>query len=415
VADSNEESKHTAVADEPHSSPREPFPEEVEDRSKSAKAKAYFRTHPRAKWALIFLITVVVVAAVFVWRYYSVRESTDDAQVDGHIYAISPRVGGTIISLSFDENDHVKQGQILAQLDPKDYQVAEQKAEADLADAQANAKAAGTGVPITSTTTTSGVSTARANLNAAQKEVDASQARAREAQAMYNKDAQDLKRFEMLVKKDEISQQQYDAALAAEQAAKASVDAAQAQIATAQSHVAQAQANLQAALTAPQQIAVTRAKAGAADALVQTREATLAQAQLNLSYTTVRAPVDGIAGKRAVEVGQVVQPGQPITSVVDVSDIWITANFKETQLKDMHVGQEADIHVDAYDREIHGKVASIGGATGARFSLLPPENATGNFVKVVQRVPVKIVFSKSEDPENRLRPGMSVDVTVITK
>ena len=414
MADPNDGSKHAVMIEEVES-PREPFPEEVEDRSKGAKAKAYFRTHPRAKWALIIFIIVAVVAGVFVWQYYAVRESTDDAQVDGHIYAVSSRVSGTVISLKFDENDFVKKGQILAELDPKDYEVAVQRAQADLADAQANARAASTGVPITSTTSTSGVSTARANLNAAQKEVDAAQARAREAQALYNKSAQDLKRFEQLVKKDEISQQQYDAALAAEQAAKATLDAAKAQIATAESHVAQAQANLQSALTAPQQIQVQRAKAGSALANAQTREATLAQAQLNLSYTKILSPVDGIAGKRAVEVGQVIQPGQPITSIVDVNDVWVTANFKETQLKNMRVGQSAKIHVDAYDRDINGKVDSIGGATGARFSLLPPENATGNFVKVVQRVPVKIVFDKSEDPQNRLRPGMSVVVTVLTK
>jgi membrane fusion protein (multidrug efflux system) len=414
VADSNGESKHAILTEEVES-PREPFPEEVEDRSKGAKAKAYFRSHPRAKWALIIIIVVVAVAGFFLWQYYSVRESTDDAQVDGHIYSISPRVSGTVISLNFDENDLVKKGQVLAQLDPKDYQVALQRSQADLADAEANARAAKTGVPITSTTSTSGVNTARANLVAAQREVDAAEARMREAQANYNKTAQDLKRFEQLVKKDEISQQQYDAAQAAEQAAKATLDASQAQIATAQSHVAQAQANLQSALTAPQQIAVTQAKAGAANATVQMRQAALAQSQLNLSYTTVYAPVDGIAGKRAVEVGQVVQPGQPITSVVDVNDIWVTANFKETQLKNMQVGQSAKFHVDAYDRNIDGKVDSIGGATGARSSLLPPENATGNFVKVVQRIPVKIVFDKRQDPENRLRPGMSVTVTVITK
>jgi len=415
VADSNEESKHAVMTEDPETSPREPFPEEVEDRSKSAKAKAYFRTHPAAKWALIFGIIILIVAGAFVWHYYSERESTDDAQVDGHIYSVTARVGGTVISLNFDENDHVKQGQVLAQLDPRDFQIAVDRAKADLADAEANARAASTVVPITSTTSTSGVSTARANLNASQREVDAAQARVREAEAVYNKDAQDLKRYEQLVKKDEISQLQYDAALAAEQSAKASLQAAQAQVATAQSHVAQAQANLQASLTAPQQIQVQRAKAGAAGATAQMRQAALAQAELNLSYATVRSPVDGIAGKRAVEVGQLIQPGQPITSVVDVSDIWVTANFKETQLKGMRVGQSAKIHVDAYDRDLNGTVNSIGGATGARFSLLPPENATGNFVKVVQRVPVKIVFPKSEDPDNRLRPGMSVDVTVLIK
>ena len=414
MADSNEESKH-AVMTEEREAQREPFPEEVEDRSKGAKAKAYFRTHPLAKWLLLIIIILAIVGGIFLWQYYAVRESTDDAQVDGHISSISARVGGTVVSLGFDVNDLVKTGQILAQLDPKDYQVAVQRADADLADARAQARAASTGVPITSTTSTSGVSTARANLNASQKEVDAAQARSREAEAMYTKSAQDLKRFEQLVKKDEISQQQYDAALATEQSAKASLDAAQAQIATAESHVAQAQANLQSSLTAPQQIAVTRAKAGAAEATAQTREATLAQAQLNLSYTTVRAPVDGIAGQRAVEVGQVIQPGQPITSIVDLSGLWITANFKETQLKNMRVGQSAKIHVDAYSTDINGKVDSIGGATGARFSLLPPENATGNFVKVVQRVPVKIVLDSNADPNHRLRPGMSVVVTVITK
>ncbi|HVZ18780.1 MAG TPA: HlyD family secretion protein [Terriglobales bacterium] len=414
MPDSNEESKH-AVITEDADSPREPFPEEVEDRSKGAKAKAYFRTHPGAKWALIILAIAAVAAGVWLWHYYSTRESTDDAQVDGHIYSVTSRVSGTVISLNFLENDHVKAGQVLAQLDPKDYDVAVQRAQAELADAQANASAAKTGVPITHTTTTSSVSTARANLNAAQKEVDAAQARTREAQANYNKAAQDLKRFEQLVKRDEISQQQYDAALAAEQAAKATLDASYAQVATAQSHVAQAQANLQSALTAPQQVAVTRARYGAANANVQMREAALAQSQLNLSYTTVRAPVDGIAGRRAVQVGQLIQAGQPITSVVDVNEVWVTANFKETQLHHMRVGQTAKIHVDAYDMEIDGKVDSIGGATGARFSLLPPENATGNFVKVVQRVPVKIVFPKNEDPDNRLRPGMSVDATVITK
>jgi len=415
VAGSNEESKHAVLTEEHETSPREPFPEEVEDRSKGAKAKAYFRTHPRAKWALIFFIIIVIGAGAYLWHYYSIRESTDDAQVDGHIYSISPRVSGTVTALNFDFNDHVTQGQVMAQLDPKDYQVAVQKAQADLADAEASAKAAGTGIPITSTTTTSGVEQARANLNAAEKNVDAAQARVAEAQAVYNKNAQDLKRYEQLVKKDEISQLQYDAAVAAAQGSKATLDAATAQVATAQAQVVQAQANLRSALTAPQQIAVTRARAGAADALVKTREATLAQAELNLSYTKVLSPVNGIAGQRAVEVGQSIQAGQPITSVVDVSDVWITANFKETQLKSMHVGQSAKIHVDAYDREIDGQVDSIGGATGARFSLLPPENATGNFVKVVQRVPVKIRFNKNEDPENRLRPGMSVDVTVLTK
>jgi membrane fusion protein (multidrug efflux system) len=415
VADSKEEFKNNAVITEDPNAVREPFPEEVEDRGKGAKAKAFFRVHPKAKWGLIIFLIIAVAVGSYLWRYYSVRETTDDAQIDGHIYSVTSRVGGTVISLNFEENDHIKQGQILAQLDPRDYQIAVQRAQAELADAKANAKAAHTGVPIASTTTTSGVATARANLNAAQKEVDAAKARVREAQARYNQAAEDLKRFAQLVKKEEVSRQQYDAALASEEAAQATLQAAQAQVATAESHVAQAQANLQAALTAPQQVAVTEAKAGAASATVQMREAALAQAELNLSYTTIVSPVAGIAGRRNVQVGQQIQPGQPITSVVDVQNVWVTANFKETQLKNMHPGQAATIHVDAYNTDLKGHVDAIGGATGARMSLLPPENATGNFVKVVQRLPVKIVLDPGQDPNQRLRPGMSVEATVLTK
>jgi membrane fusion protein, multidrug efflux system len=414
VADSNEESKTVLISDDQHSV-REPFPEEVEDRGKGAKAKAYFHQHPAAKVALIFVLVVGAVGGYFFWRYNAARESTDDAQVDGHIYSVTARVNGTVISVNFEENDHVTQGQLLAQLDPKDYEVALQRAQAELADASANARAANTGVPITSTTTSSGIETARANLNTAQKAVDAAQARAREAEANHTKTAQDLKRFEQLVQKEEISRQQYDAAVAAEQAARATLDAAHSQVASAESQVAQAQAQLRSALTAPQQIQVQQARAGAANANVQTRDAAVAQAELNLSYTKINSPVEGIAGKRNVQIGQVIQAGQPITSVVDVKNIWVTANFKETQLKDMHPGQPAEIHVDAYDRDLKGHVASIGGATGSRSSLLPPENATGNFVKVVQRVPVKIELDPGQDTEHRLRPGMSTVVTVKTK
>lgn len=414
MADSNEESKSVLISDDQHSV-REPFPEEVEDRGKGAKAKAYFYQHPLAKWALIIFLIVATVAGYFLWRYNAVRESTDDAQVDGHIYSITSRVSGTVTAVNFDENDYVKQGRVLAQLDPKDYQVALQRTQAELADASASAKAASTGVPITSTTTTSSVATARANLNAAKKAVDAAQAREREAVANHNKAAQDLKRFEQLVQKEEISRQQYDAAVAAEQAASATLDATRSQIASAESQVAQAEAQLRSALTAPQQIQVMQARAGAASANVQTRDAAVDQAKLNLSYTTIKSPVDGIAGKRNVQVGQVIQAGQPITSVVDVNNIWVTANFKETQLKDMRPGQQAKVHVDAYDRDLNGHIVSIGGATGARFSLLPPENATGNFVKVVQRVPIKIQLDAGQDSEHKLRPGMSTVVTVVTK
>ena len=409
-----DESKQ-AVMNHETEAPREPWPEEVEDRSKSAKAKGYFRQHPRAKWALIFLLIAAAVAAIFIWRYYAARESTDDAQIDGHIGPISARVPGTVIDVYVEDNTVVRRGQILVQLDPKDYQVALEKAEADLADAVATARAAQTGVPITSTTSTSNIDVSHAALNAAQHEVDAAQSQVEEARANYTKASQDLKRYQQLVEKDEISHQQFDAALAAEQAARASLDAAGSSVATAESHVAQAEANVRAAQIGPQQIAQFRARAGAADAAVKTRQAAVDQAKLNLQYTTVRAPFDGITSKRSVEPGSVIAAGQPVFSLVDLEDLWVTANFKETQLKGMQLNQHATVHVDAFDRDYHGYVFTFGGATGARFSLLPPENATGNFVKVVQRVPVRINFDKGEDPEHRLRPGMSVEPTVILR
>ncbi len=408
MADSDVELNHAPVEEA-----REPFPEE-EGASARRRARSYFQQHPRAKWVLLFFIAAVVLITVLIWRYYAARESTDDAQVDAHIAPISARVSGTVTAVNVDDNLRVKSGDVLVQLDPKDYQVALAQAKANLADAVAGHRAAETTVPITHTSTASALDTARANLAAAQKEVNAAQARLREAEANHTKAAQDLERFRQLVAKDEVSRQQYDTAVAAEQAARATVDAAQAAVATAQSHVVQAEAQVRGALTAPQQVAVTEARAGAAGANVQKYQAAVEQAELNLQYTTIRAPVNGIVSKRNVEPGQVVQPGQPLMSIVNLDDIWVTANYKETQLEHMQVGQRATIHVDAYNRDYKGHVDSIGGGTGARFSLLPPENATGNYVKVVQRVPVKIVFEPGQDMSG-LRPGMSVLTTVKVK
>jgi membrane fusion protein (multidrug efflux system) len=304
---------------------------------------------------------------------------------------------------------------VLVQLDPKDYEVAVQRAQADLADAESAARAAETNVPITHISTTGQLETAQAALNASQKDVDAAHARLREAEANYVKVHKDLERIADLVKKDEVSRQQYDAAVAADASANATVDTARAQVSATESRVAQAKAALSIAGTAPQQVSVTQSRYSSAQALVLVRRAALQQAQLNLQYTTVRAPVNGVVSKRSAEVGQVISPGQPLAALVDLDNIYVTANFKETQLKNMRVGQKVTVKVDAYDRELNARVDSFGGATGARFSLLPPENATGNYVKVVQRVPVKLVFEKGEDTEHKLRPGMSVVPTVITK
>ena len=361
--------------------------ESWQEKLPGGRSRSYLREHSAVKWALIIGGIVLLVALIVVWRYYTVRESTDDAQIDGHITPISARVSGTVISVNYRDNQFVDEGALLVQFDPKDYEVSIQHAEADLADTKATAVAAGTNVPITHTSTSNQLQNALAARNAAQKQVEAALARTREAEANYVKVAKDLERMSDLVQRDEISRQQYDSAVASDQAMKATVDAARASVAAAQAQVA----------------------------LVQRAEASLAQARLNLQYATVLAPGAGIVSKRSAEVGQVVQAGQPLAALVLVRDIYVTANFKETQLKNMRPGQGVTIYVDAYDRDLKGHIDSIGGATGARFSLLPPENATGNYVKVVQRIPVKIVFDAGQDPNHLLRPGMSVVPTVITK
>lgn len=403
-----------AVA-EPEPAEEQPWRGEEQEVSRRQRARSFFREHPNAKWWLLAIIIIVAIAAVLVWRYYAVRETTDDAQIDGHIAPVSARVSGTAVNVYVEDNVYVHAGDLLAQLDPKDYQVAVARAQSELADAEANARAAGTGVPVMYTSTSSNLQTAEANLAAAQKEVDAAEARLRDAQAQHNLAVEDLARFKQLVAKQEIPQQRYDTAVSAEQQAAAAVDAAQAGVLTAQSHVRQAEAQVAGAKTVPQQVAITRSRAGAAEAQVEKARAALEQVQLNLQYTTVRAPVSGIVSKRSVEPGQTVQPGQPLFAIVMIDDLWVTANYKETQLTNMKPGQAATIHVDATGKTYKGHVESMGGATGARFSLLPPENATGNFVKVVQRIPVRIAIEPNQDPEHKLRPGMSAEPTVLTK
>lgn len=405
---------------------------------------SHFQRNPQTKWLLIAVVLVVLAVVAGLWHYYSARESTDDAEIDGHIIPISPRVGGTVLAVNVKDNQYVEAGTVLVQIDPANYRIALERAQADWADAQAMARAAGASVPIESTTTGSQLSTAQANVqNAAAgvavagKEIDvakarlnSAQARLREAQANETKTAKDLDRMKQLVAKDEISEQQYDATVAVAAATNASVDSARAAVTEAEQGVqvaesrltqarsmtAEAQAGARAAQTAPQQVAVIKDRAAAAEARALQAKAAVDQAQLNLQYATIKAPVSGVASKKSVEAGQIVQAGEPLLALVPLEDIWVTANFKETQLKKMRVGQPATISVDAFGgRKFKGHVESIAAATGAKFSLLPPENASGNYVKVVQRVPVKIVLEKGEDPEHLLRPGMSVNPTVYIK
>jgi len=390
-------------------------------------------------------VVLLVVAAVVVWFVVTAgEESTDDAQVEGHVMQIAARVGGTVQRVPIEDNQRVEAGAVLVELDPRDYQVALDRARAELADAEASASAARSSVPITTTESKSNVTTAHGSVEQAQstvegalKEIEAAQARLttakarqREAEANAAKAARDVERLRGLLAKDEVSQQQFDATSAAADAQRAAVDSAVSQVAEADPGVRvaeskltqakageqQARAGLRTAETGPQQVQAMRARAEAADAHVQQQKAAVAQAELNLQYTTVKAPVAGIVSRKTVEAGQIVQLGQPLLALIPLENVWVTANFKETQLTNMKAGQKATVKVDAYGgKTFRGHVDSLAAATGARFSMLPPENATGNYVKVVQRIPVKIVLEPGQDPDHLLRPGMSVVPTVFTK
>jgi membrane fusion protein (multidrug efflux system) len=378
---------------------------------------------------LLALAAAAVVVGVLAWYRFQGRVSTDDAQIDAHILPVAARVGGTVLAVEVEENRRVEAGTVLVRLDRTDFEVALSRAEADRAAAEAALAAARSGVPITSASSGGRLDSAAAEVRrseaaiaAADAELAAARARAREAEANAVKANRDRDRLEELVAKDEVSRQQYDAAVAAAIAADATVEAARAAVRKAEEaqrqaldHVTQTEADLRSARTAPQQVEVTKAQVALAEARLQQAAAAVEQARLALEYTVVKAAVTGVVSKRSVEPGQVVQPGQPLFALVDLDDVWVTANFKETKLTNMQPGQEARITVDAYGRTLKGHVDSIGPATGARFSLLPPENASGNYVKVVQRVPVKIVFEPGQDPDHKLRPGLSVVPTVYTR
>ena len=397
------------------------------------------------RFRIILALVIVAIAGLVIWlRITAGRESTDDAQVDAPVTPVSARVGGTVVRVPVKDNQRVNTGDVLVELDPRDYQVAVDKARAELADAEASADAARSNVPITSTTTASNVTTAqgsvdgaRGGVDAAQKELDlararltTAQARLREVEANAAKTAKDVERLRGLRAKDEVSQQQFDATLSAADAQRAAADSAKSQVVEAELGIRvvesrlvqmrageqQAQAGLRSAQTAPDQVTAMRARASSADAHALQARAALGQAELNLQYTTIKAAEPGTVSRKAAHAGQVIQAGQPLMALIPLEEVWITANFKETQLDRMRPGQPATVKVDAYGgREYKGHIDSIAPATGARFSLLPPENATGNFVKVVQRVPVKIVLDPGQDPDHLLRPGLSVVPTVYTK
>ncbi|HTB93372.1 MAG TPA: HlyD family secretion protein [Candidatus Sulfotelmatobacter sp.] len=384
-------------------------------------ARAY-RNSKQRKFGMIAAIVVVgLVAGFFLWRYLSSYESTDDAQADVHLSPVSARISGYVIKVNVDDNQWVEKGTVLVEIDPKDYEVAVAQAQANLASAEATAQSLNITVPITSVSTTSqlqftasDIENTKAGVIAAERQLTAAHAQLEQAEANDVKAQDDLKRYKLLVDKKEVADQVYDQALAAAKSSTATVAAARANEAAAQQFVqqahareAQANANYQSAETGPQQVSSTKARVRAAIADVEQRRAQLEQAELNLQYTKIVAPVSGEVNKTVV-VGLNVQPGQQLLTVVPLDEVWVTANFKETQLRHMRVGQRATIHVDSTGRTLKGHVDSVAGATGPLFSLLPPENATGNYVKIVQRVPVKIVLEKGENRDRTLRPGMNV-------
>jgi membrane fusion protein (multidrug efflux system) len=386
------------------------------------------RRKRRRNLIIVIAVVVAIVAGVFLWRYFSSYESTDDAQADVHLSPVSARISGYVIRVNVGDNQWVNQGDVLVEIDPTDYQVALAQAQANLANAEATARSLNITVPITSVNsssqlqfTASGVEDANAAVSAAEKQPTAAHEQVEAAKANDVKAQDDLRRYKQLVDKREVSQQIYDQALATAKSSTANVAAAQASEAAAQQFVQQAQsrvtqatANQTYARTGPQQVSSTKEKVQAAIADVQQKRALLQQAHLNLQYTKIIAPVAGEVNKTVV-VGLNVEPGQQLLTVVPLDEVWVTANFKETQLRYMQVGQKADIHVDSSGRTLHGHVDSIAGATGPLFSLLPPENATGNYVKIVQRVPVKIVLEPGENRDKRLRPGMNVVPDVYLK
>jgi len=403
------------------------LPEEI-DAAEETEIEA---PHSRRRGILIVAIVVAALIALGLWWRSTYSEDTDDAQVDGHLIQVSSRINGHVLKVYVEENQLVKAGQPIAELDPSDYQVAVENAEAALASARANAAAANVNVPIVTVNTSSNLSAADADVSGSQatvaqaeQQLAAAHARVAEAQANYTKAKSDLARYKPLVEKDVISKQQFDAATAASDAsmaalanALASQQAAEDAVRVAHERETQAQAMQKYAQTGPQQVAAQSARAKQAEAQVEQAQAQLDQAKLNLSYTQIVAPEDGIITRKSVELDQNVAAGQNLLTLVSLQDIWITANFKETQLKHMQAGQSVDIHVDATGRKYSGRVTQIGGATGSVLSLFPPENATGNYVKVVQRIPVRIDFTdlQKEDPDRQLRPGLSVEPKVWVK
>jgi membrane fusion protein (multidrug efflux system) len=382
----------------------------------------------RRAFTIFFIVLLVIgLAGLFYWLHARNFESTDDAQVEGHLIPVTSRIDGTVTHVYVDNNQSVKAGDLLVDLDPRDLQVTLDQSLAQLAQARSMVVAQQPNVPITQVENITNISTgeadvanAQAALAAAQRDRESAAAKVSEAQANNAKAQADLARYQLLIAKEEVSQQEYDQIVAAAQSQQANVAAAQATLQSAaqvvdqrRAQLAQAQSRLtQYRRNAPAQVAIRRATVESNQANAQAAQAQVAQSQLKLTYTKITAPLPGIVMKRSAEVGAHIAAGQELMEISQINDLWVTANFKETQLRRIRPQQPATIHVDALDRDFNGSVLDIGGSTGSVASVLPPENATGNYVKVVQRIPVRIRFKPDQDGLDRLRPGMSVEPEV---
>ena len=408
-------------AGEKENKPKAPF---------SQRAREFVQAHPKAILLGVIGSVTVCIMGFFLVLYLNSYESTDDAQVDGHLNAVSSRINGTVTKVYVEDNQTVTAGQLLVELDPRDYLTVLDQAKASYAAADAQLAGENPNVPITrtanQTTIASGsvdVQAAQSGVVAAEQQYQAKLAELRQAEANNLKAQTDVLRYRPLAEKEEISREQFDSVVAAAKTQAAGVEAAQANSKAAQKAIDQSRDQLKQASTrleqsnvnAPRNVAIQQAAVQAREAALKSSQAQVQQAELNLSYTKVYAPVAGIVGQKSAEIGQRLETGQQLLSISQTEDIWITANFKETQLRKMRPGQAADISADAFGKKYHGYVESMPGATGAITSLLPPENATGNYVKVVQRLPVRIRLKQGEDAQHLLRPGMSVEPKVWLK
>ncbi len=400
--------------------------------------------NPRVRWLAYTGAAVLLLAVAMIFVYFHGRESTDDAQVDGHLAPVASKIYGNVAEVLVDDNQPVKLGQVLVRIDARDYQANRDRARAALALAESQANSARVGVPWTREVVESGRSSADAQLTSAQADFvratlayeqattsDLAYARANveKRQASFDRARADLERMRPLAAKAEISQQEFDRFVAAARVAESELKADQEKLAqaaknveilqaamlAAQGRVQQGRAGISQARANFKQVNMRTADASAASAGVASARAALEAAELQLGYTTIVAPLDGVVTHKSVEVGQIVQPGQGLLVVVPLENVWVTANFKETQLARVRPGQRAEVKVDMYGKTFPGRVDSIAGATGSRLSLLPPENASGNFVKVVQRIPVKIALDPIPPQKAILRPGMNVDATILTR